>query len=239
MTTTTTTRKATTTATVPTITRLADGSGVILTDLPFMIPGASTVTPGADGRSNLIMGSRGLGWEHKVMGNVKGWISTQPGAAADAVARLAGFGVAVVDLTSGKATPKATTRKATTRKAAAPAPEQASDLAAKITMALVADGVAPEIIAAAVAAATSKASELAKIATVGVSETPVKIVPTRRQQGKGVTTRKATTRKATTPATSALTSLSGAELVALGTTEAQAEIDRRAARRAAKRAGRG
>lgn len=223
----------TTTTTRPTITRLADG-GVILTDLPFMIDGSSTVTSGAPGRSNLIMGSRGLGWTHKVMGDIRGWVNTQPGAATEAVDRLAEFGVAVVDLSHKGAA--ATTRKATRKVTPAQAaPAQASDLAAKITAALVVDGVDAEIIAAAVAAATSKASEIAKGATVGVSAPEVKTIPTRKQQGKGVTTRKAAPKAAPK---AALTGMSGAELAALGTAEADAEVARRAANRAAKRAAR-
>ena len=185
---------ATTTTTVPTITRREDGA-VILSDLPFMIPNASQVTPGAAGRANRIMGRQGLGWSFDQ--NAKVWVGTQPGDAAAAVARLADFRVAVVDLSSGKAAAPA--RKAT-RKPAAPKREasimtnaevvgydRASMLASKITAALASENVDTEIIAAAVTAATAAADKIAKSATATVS-TP------------GVP-RKVNTRKAAAPAT--------------------------------------
>lgn len=259
MATTTTTRKATATRTapaVPTIARLADGR-VMLTDLPFMIPGASTVTAGAPGRANLIMGSRGLGWAHEQIDGVKGWVNGQPGAGAAAAVRLAEFGVAVVDL-SGKAARKpAATRKptapATTRKATAPelasimtnaetvAHSAASALAATITAALASEGMDAEIIAAAIAGATAAADKIAKAATATASEpAPVRKAPRKSATAAPVTTRKATPRKAAAPATAVpaeLVGMTGAELAALGTDAASAEIERRAAKRAAKRAG--
>lgn len=197
--TTATTRRTAAAQAAPMIARLADGR-VILTGLPFMIDGVGT--DGAPGRSSRLMNAKGLGWAWD--GDAKGWTSNQPGAARECVDTLAEYGVAVVDLSGRGAAPIAPAKAATkaTRAKAAPAkaarvdvfPTMGNDgaathgesgaLAAKITAALVADGVAPEIIAAAITAATAKADEIAKGATASVKATRAKAAPAKAATAK-------------------------------------------------------
>jgi len=205
MTTTTTRRTPVRSAAVPAagpaIYRLNDGR-VILTGLPFMIDGVGV--NGATGRASRLMNSRGLGWKFEDLGNgTKGWVSGEPGAAREAVATLADYGVVVADLSGTGAAPVAPAPKASAKAApkasakAAPkgarsasitsiggASGAAGGLAAAIAGALAAEGVDASIIAAAVAAATAKADEIAKAATATVS-TPAPKVARAKAAGKG------------------------------------------------------
>ena len=211
--TTTTTRKVAKAATpkaAPTITRTPDG-GLLLTGLPFMVDGIGA--DGAPGRSSRLMGGRGLGWTWMDNFGVKGWThAAAPGVIAECVDTLAGYGVTVLDMSGKGAAPVAPGK--VTRPKAAPAPKTApapkasrtdafpimtnaevvayanrSSLASKITAALAADGVAPEIIAAAIAAATAKADEIAKSVSATVS------APAKSSRVKAARTVKAATVK--------------------------------------------
>ncbi len=256
-----TTRKAAAPAKPTVIRQLSDGR-VILIDLPFMIDGLGR--EGGPGRSTQLMNSRGLGWAfEQVTADVKGWVGSGAGAVSEAIETLAAYGVRVIDETGAGAAPAApakATRKAAPAKAAPAKAAPASimtnaetaahgargDIAAKITAALLADGVDTEIIAAAVAAAIGAADKIAKAATATASAAPV-VKPVRKVKNAApvTVTRKAAPAKAApakaapakaAPADATLTGLSGAQLVELGTPAALAEIERRAAKRAAKRA---
>lgn len=175
MTTTTTTRPA------PSITRMDNGK-FLLTGLPFMIDGVGR--EGGLGRAAQVMNSRGLGWAFETFADgTKGWVSGEPGAAREAIAKLATYGVKVTDLT-GTAARKTSTKAST--KAPAKATAKASgasimsnaetaaygaraSMAATIAAALTADGVHPDVIAAAITAATAAADKLAKSVGATVS----------------------------------------------------------------------
>lgn len=155
----------------PTVARMADGR-VVLTNLPFMVPGIGA--DGASGRASRLMGAKGLGWTWD--STIKGWATDVRGAARIAVDTLADHGVEVIDLSGKGAAPVApvATKGAAAINGRPKAPTVKAEgadsaLAAKITAALARDGIAPEIIAAAIMAATAKADEMAKAATASVS----------------------------------------------------------------------
>lgn len=97
--TTTTTRPSAKAAKVPTLVRLTDGR-VIISDVPFMIADVD----GARLQSRRVLGGQGLGLQFRNFEHVSGWVADTRKIGRDAVAALAAYDVAVVDL-SGKKSP--------------------------------------------------------------------------------------------------------------------------------------